>query len=148
VTSGHDRPTYVPDTSVAMKWFVQSQEADVQQAWLLQDAYLNDQCVFVAPELLLLELANALKAGRKFSASEVVRAIDYVLELGFILEAFRRSTLHRAVEIATTYGVPVYDSYFLATAVESGGLFVTADDVFLRKLSGHPNIVSLHRVRF
>lgn len=133
---------------MAVKWFVQNQEAEVQQAWLLQDAFIREECIFVAPELLLYELANALKAGRRFSASEVLRAIDYVLEFGFVLETFRRSTLHQAVEIATTYGLPVYDSYFLATAVEAGGLFVTADDVFLRKVRGHPNIVSLRQLRF
>lgn len=148
MTSGPNRPTYIPDTSVAVKWFVQNQEADVQQAWLLQDAFIRDECIFVAPELLLYELANALKAGRKFSASEVLRAIDHVLEFGFILEAFRRSTLHQAIEIATTCGAPVYDSYFLATAVEAGGLLVTADEVFLRKVRGHPNLVSLRQLHF
>jgi predicted nucleic acid-binding protein len=111
----------------------------------LQDA--SDRCVLLAPELLLLELANALKAARRFTVSDVLQAVDHLLRLELHLKPFRQGTLAKAVEISADYNVSVYDSYFLATAVEFATVFVTADEVFLSRVGAHPNITSLRRLR-
>jgi predicted nucleic acid-binding protein len=43
--------------------------------------------------------------------------------------------------------VTVYDSCFLAVAIESDALLVTADEAFLRKVGAHLNITSLRNLR-
>ncbi len=141
------KPGLVVDTSVAVKWFVEEQEADVLRARQLQDAYLEGRCILFAPELLLFELANALKAGRRFKTSEVLKAVRFVLDLELRLQGFRLSTLAKAVEIAALCQVPVYDSYFLAMALESDSVLVTADDAFFRKARHYPSIVPLRQLR-
>ncbi len=133
VSEGPPQPGFVVDTSVALKWFVEEQKADVLRARQLQDAYLEGRCILFAPGLLLFELANALKSGRRFKPSEVLTAVRFVLDLELRLWGFRLSTLTRAVEVAASCGVPVYDSYFLAMALESGSVLVTADDAFFIK---------------
>ena len=67
------------------------------------------------------------------------------LELG--LQGFRLSTLTKTVEIAALCQVPVYDSYFLAMALESESVLVTADDACFRKARHYPSIVSLRQLR-
>ena len=61
---------YIVDTSVVLKWFVREGEGDVGSAHE-RDAYLQGRCSMWSPDFMLLELANALKAGRRFSVSEV-----------------------------------------------------------------------------
>ncbi len=141
------RPKFVLDTSVVLKWFVEEDEADLPQARRLQDAYLQGRCTLLAPELLLFELANALKTGRRFTSSEVLKALEHVFNLELALEGLRWNTLAKAVEMASIHGATVYDSYFLVLAVESGSLLVTADDAFLGKVRAHPNVVSLRKLR-
>ncbi len=140
---------YVVDTSVALKWFIEREEADVPQARRLRAAYASGQCHLRAPELLLIELANALKEGRKYSAKEIHEILESIREYDLALVAFRLSTLLRAVEIASSYGrgVTVYDAFFLAVAIESDSILVTADEAFLRRAGRHPSLVSLHQLR-
>ena len=136
---------YVLDPSVAVKWFVHEQ--DLSAAWQLQDAHLAGLCQLVAPELLLVELANALKAGRRFAVEEVQTALQYVKDLRLRLESIRWDTLQEAVALAGAHRTAVYDAYFLAMAVESGRVLVTADETFLRKVGAHSNVVSLRLLR-
>ena len=141
---------YVVDTSVALKWFVEREEADIPQARRLREAYASGECNLRAPELLLVELANALKTERRFNAKDIHKILESIRGYDLFLEAFRWSTLLRAVEIASSYGqrVTVYDAFFLAVAIESGSILVTADEAFLRRAGQHPNLVSLHQLRF
>ncbi len=147
MTAARPSPAYVVDTSVALKWFVESCEGDVLQAHQLREAYLNGRCTLRAPEFLLLELANALATGLRLKMNKVLEALDAVRRVELYLETLRAETLARAVEIASSYGVTVYDSYFLALAVEWGCILVTADDAFARKTGAHPSLVALRQLR-
>ncbi len=147
MTAAHPSPAYVVDTSIALKWFVESGESNVLQAHQLREAYLNGRCTLRAPEFLLLELANALTTGLRLKMDKVLEALDAVRRVELYLETLRAETLARAVEIASSYGVTVYDSYFLAMAVESDSILVTADEIFLRKARRYPSIVSLRQLR-
>lgn len=140
---------YVVDTSVALKWFIETGETDVPQARRLRDAYQAGRCTLRAPELLLIELANALKAGHRFNKREILEILESIRGFDLALEALRWSTLARAVEIASSYGrgVTVYDAYFLALAIESGSILVTADELFVRSAGAHPNLISLRRLQ-
>lgn len=140
-------PEYVVDTSVALKWFLEREEADVKQARDLRNACVEGRCNLRAPELLAIELANALTTGQQRTPDRVSQALDQVRRFELRLDAFEWNTLADAVRLASSYGITVYDSYFLAVAVESGSLLVTADEAFLRKVGAHPNIVPLRRLR-
>jgi predicted nucleic acid-binding protein len=124
VTTDLSSPHYIVDTSVVLKWFVQSDESDCSQARELRTAYVQKHCTLSCPEFLALELANDL-----------------------VLETLRWSTLARAVELAASLNTAVYDSYFLASAIESGSTLVTADDLFVRKVGKHPNLSALRQLR-
>jgi predicted nucleic acid-binding protein len=141
-------PTYVVDTSVALKWFVERGESDVEKAVALAQAYRRGECRLRVPGLLALEVANALIRGRRFTLSEVLRALIFLKDLELVVEDLHWPTLNAAVEISAVAGVAVYDCYFLAMALESDGHLVTADEMFIRKAHRFPKILPLRRLKF
>jgi predicted nucleic acid-binding protein len=130
-----------------LKWFVQSDESDGSQARELRAAYVQKRCTLSCPEFLVLELANALRTGRRFTAAEIKVIAESFRTLDLVLEALRWSTLAKAVELAASLNAAVYDSYFLASAIESSSILVTADDLFVRKVGRHPNLSALRQLR-
>jgi predicted nucleic acid-binding protein len=130
-----------------LKWFVQSGESDWRQARELRTAYVQKRCTLRCPEYLVLELANALMMGRRFTAAEIKVISESFRGLNLALEPLRWSTLEKAVDLASSLNAAVYDSYFLASAIESNSILVTADDIFVRKVGNHPNLTSLRRLQ-
>jgi predicted nucleic acid-binding protein len=126
---------------------VQSNESDWQRARELREAYVQKRCTLSCPEFLALELANALMTGRKFTAADINVIAEAFRALDIVLETVRWSTLEKAVDLASSFNTAVYDSYFLALAIESSSILVTADDLFVRKVGKHPNLTPLRQLR-
>jgi predicted nucleic acid-binding protein len=136
-------PVLVLDTSVVLKWFLEKDEPDVARARELREAFLNQRCKLRAPDFLLVEVANALTAGHRSGPKQVIQALEAIEAIELDLVGVRLPTLMKAVELAAIYGVTVYDACFLAVAIESDGLLVTADEAFIRKLRPHPAVAPL-----
>ncbi len=136
-------PAYVLDTSVAVKWFADEGGPEQAKAVQLFEAFEHGQCRLRAPELFFFEMANALMYSYKLSSSTVVDSLDFLQRLKIEVELLHWSTLTKAVEIASACGATIYDSYFLALALETDSVLITADEVFLRKARHLPKIVSL-----
>ena len=137
-------PLLILDTSVVLRWFLEKGEADLAAARRIREAFLSGRCRLGAPDLLLMEVANALTSGRRANPKEVSEVIVTIFEIGIQLFEIQLGALVRAVELASTYRLAVYDTYFLALAIEAGGLLVTADAGVLRKLKTHGRLTSLH----
>jgi len=143
VTPDASRPEYIVDTSVVLKWFVQSGESDWRQARELRAAYVQKRCTLSCPEFLVLELANALKTGKRFTTAEIKVISESFRAFSLALQPLRWSTLDKAVDLASSFKTAVYDSYFLASAIDSGSVLVTADELFVRRVGKHPNLMPL-----
>lgn len=123
--------SWVVDASVAVKWVIPevlSAEAD-----RVRD---GDDAV-LAPDLLLVEVANALwkkTAAKEISPREADTAFDLLRRSGIDLRP-TAPLLPRALEVARSLGHPVYDCVYLALAEREGMAFVTADRRLLRRLS-------------
>jgi predicted nucleic acid-binding protein len=130
--------TYVIDASVALKWFLSEEESDGADA--LFEAFLRNRIELLAPDVLLLEVANALwkqTAILKLLRPEDVISIfhDFVT-LPLNLQA-SNPLASRALELALKFHHPIYDTLYCALAIENDCEFVTADKVLVSKLSGH-----------
>ncbi len=123
--------SWVVDASVALKWVIP--EVLSEQADRIRD-HEDD---VLAPELLLVEVANALwrkaKAG-EISGREAHTALDLVSASGVDLYP-NRPLVSRALALARLLAHPVYDCVYLALAEREGATFVTADQRLLRRLS-------------
>lgn len=121
------------DASVALKWVVPehgSQEAS--------DLVANE--VLVAPDLLLIECANALwaMACRKQLTPANAEAALAAIEATPIRVVPSRAHVTTAQAIAFELDQPAYDCLYLATALAERAILVTADAAFVRAVSAHP----------
>lgn len=147
MNSSSQPPVFVVDTSVVVKWFIEREEGYQARAIQLLEAHFKGRCLLRAPEFLLLELANALTTGLRLKSERVFSLLEDFQRFSIQLLAFKWSTLVRAVEIAFACGEAVYNCYFLAAALESGGILVTADEAFLRRVGNYPGVMSIAKVR-
>jgi predicted nucleic acid-binding protein len=129
----------VVDTSVAIKWVIP--EPNHERA--LELLGMNE--AFVAPDILLAEMANVLRRKQRRGELTDEQVVDGI--------AVARTSISKFVPMSNVIGdVPslmneldhsAYDCCFLATAI-GRGLLVTADSAFARKCSdrGYGRFVS------
>lgn len=113
----------IVDASVAVKWLIEETDSDRAEALLGRGDTLG------VPSHFHSELANALvsKVRRgQLAAHEAEMAITRILELPLaVLET--RPLVVEAASLALAHGVTVYDSLYVALALDLGCQLVTAD---------------------
>ena len=128
------------DTSVAVKWFVP--EEDSERAADLQRAHLRDDLQLHAPDILLMESANALRyAG--LSEERILQDLETFSALCVEIIAFSIDVLNSAVSLSLEHDLAVYDSYFLALAQALDIPLITADQRMLSRLTAEDGALNL-----
>jgi len=117
---------FVVDASVAVKWLVVEEDADVARELATSDHDLH------APRLMASEIANAL--WRKARMGQIERA-DAGAALAWLSDMPVRwnddeTVSADAVRLALALDYPVYDCVYLALAHRIGATVVTADGRF------------------
>lgn len=140
--------TYVVDASVALKWFLR--ESDSAAADSLLEKFLNDEIDLLAPDLILVEAANAIwkraLVRKELSAEEASLIYRDFLTLPLSLVPTGKLT-DDALQIALTQKHSVHDAVYCALAIGRRCDFVTADRTLANKLQGvFPFIVHLSAV--
>ena len=131
---------FVLDTSVAVKWFLPTKDEPLSnEALALYEKYLRGEIRFIIPDLFWAELGSAfwraIRLGR-FPKESAQEAITYLMKCD--LPVFSIATLlERAFSIATVFDRTVYDSLYVALAVQSGTQLVTADERLANALAAH-----------
>ncbi len=126
--------TLVVDASIAAKWFLP--EADAPAAIRLLDGRHH----LVAPDLIYPEVGNLawkLHTRGVLSGAEASDLIEHFLSMP--LEIYDSAfLLAPALEIAIATKRTIYDSLYLALAVELGGTVITADERWVNALAASP----------
>lgn len=119
----------VVDTSVVVKWFAEEDNSDRTLE------LLRSQEEFAAPDLLVLEVANALMTKVRLSELLEVHAERSLSSLPDFMAVLYPMVdlIDEAWELAFQLRHPVYDCVFLALALRLDLKLVTADEKFLRK---------------
>lgn len=133
--------TLVLDTSVVVKWFLP--EKLREQAVSIGLRMLQGKLGIICPDIMLLELANALKYSGRMSPVHISKSIRLITTLGLRMISFHYELLKMSIAIAGRYDIAIYDAYFLSLAEASDSPLVTADSNLIKKCKGHPLIVSL-----
>jgi predicted nucleic acid-binding protein len=126
--------TVVVDASVAAKWFLPEPNAEVALR------LLDGRRRLVAPDLIGAEVGNIiwkLHARKLLAAAEAAEMIEHFLSMPLEIHdsAF---LLAPALEIAIATRCTVYDSLYLALAVELDATVVTADQRWANALKPTP----------
>ncbi len=134
--------TYVIDASIAVKWYSAFGENDLAKADKLLQDYVDGSCEFLAPTLIVYELANALRFNPNLKVSDVQRAMKDFFDLQITLEDPSRY-MNSAMDLAFTYFLTVYDAAYAALSQITGIPLITADYQFYTKAKELPFIEAL-----
>ena len=134
----------VLDTSVAVKWFIR--EEDSEKAADLRHAHGRAEILLHAPDILLLELTNALRYSPLVSAEEIPQALRLFPGLGIIIIPFDLDALISSVTLSMEHDLAVYDAYFLALAQTLEMPLITADQRMLSRLTTEDGALSLENI--
>jgi predicted nucleic acid-binding protein len=130
----------VVDASVAAKWFLPENEEDlVDQALALLDKYDREEIRFVVPDFFYVEIANAIwKAVRVGRVPRTFgdQALALLTQREFPTVPSLKLVDH-AFQIAADYGRTVYDSLYVALAVQAKTHLITADERLANAVAAH-----------
>ena len=132
--------SYVLDASVAAKWFLTgSEETLVEEAAAILSGWVSDRLQLIVPDLFWAEMGSILwKAARlgripKISAREALAALAQQK-----LRTFPTlPLLESAYSIAESFQRSVYDSVYVALAIASNYVMVTADERLANAVAAH-----------
>lgn len=126
-----NKPMYILDACVILKWFFYQNEQDVDAALLLRDRFIAGEVDCLIPTHCFYEVMNvsAIRAPQETlwlcSQLFVMQIQQYDLDL---------SITSKSCEILRKIaGVIFYDAVYHALAMKLGGTFVTADEKYFRK---------------
>lgn len=130
------REKKVVDAAVVIKWFVNEEGTD--RALALREDHISGKVLLVAPELIFIEVLNALRyKDKQENELEVVNRALW--DFQFHLERTNVYLLRQAVSLALQYNLTIYDALYAALARVHGCPLITTDG----KLSKLPQAVTL-----
>ncbi len=139
---------YVVDASVIVKWFLQNQEADRDRALALRDLHISRRSTIFVPNLVLLEVLNAVRFSPKAMEEDGELALEALQDLHLETKPSEFDLLRKANAIAWAYKITICDALYVALAEQVGYPLITADEVMVKKLKGHSIVVPLRELDF
>ena len=122
---------FVLDVSVAVKWAVSgARETLTAEALELLDEFAKGHVQFIVPDLFWVELGNVLwKAARlgRCAPEDAAEAITTMLSRG-LPTLSTRGVVEQALSIAIAFERTMYDSVYVALAIQNHCELITADE--------------------
>jgi predicted nucleic acid-binding protein len=127
----------VSDASVALKWFHDEGEDEVDPARALLAAHRARAIALTVLDLTAYEIGNALLRGRANATAEQVATVLEALDE--ICPAIRPDTaeLSLAAELAARHDLTLYDAAYAAVAESRNATLATLDGALLQAGLGH-----------
>ena len=116
---------FILDASVVVKCF--SEEEYTDKALEIRELIRMGEERVAVPDLLLYELANALKYNPNFDANDVSDALTSIFDMDMDIVTPIPETINSAVTLAFEHSITVYDAFYVALAKETELTFITAD---------------------
>jgi len=135
-------PRYVPDASVAVKWFVK--EEGSLKAQVLKELFQEGQIDLEAPSLLLYEVASALRFHPvvKFTSAKLGTAMNSLVKLQITREPTTREWTTSFI-LSQENSISIYDAAYVGFAVEGNKELITADSKLIAKIDPSKTNVKL-----
>jgi len=120
------RREVVLDSSVVVKWF--SREVKTDEALKLRDSHVQGSLELTVSEVLIAEVANALRYKPDYDTEKLRKALTSLLGLHLNIMHLSEAILARTVEIAYEGKVTFYDALPVAMAERRNAVCITADE--------------------
>ena len=130
----------VVDASVAVKWCLPvANDSLVSEAQQMLDAHSCGELHFLVPDLFWAELGNvlwkAVRVGRA-SRAQAMSGLASIRDLNIPTSA-SVDLLPVGLEIAFAHDRTLYDSLYVALAVQAGSVVITADEKLANALAAY-----------
>jgi len=126
--------SWVLDTSVVVKWFLQEENSEVAETYLQR--LLEGQAIAFVPSSLFYELANVFWVRRRDDVSEEDSlAIWEKLQKLPLTVVDWNELLPEAISLAYQHEIAVYDAVFVRLAQIKGCDLITADKKLITKIA-------------
>jgi len=123
----------VVDTSVAVKWFSKEGEGLAPQALSLLRFCRDERIKLVVPDIIIYELANALKIGKSLPQQLVLQSIKDFMDFGPQIVSVDAYWVAQGLEFMFQANLTVYDAVFVAVAEVFDIPLITEDRKHHRK---------------
>jgi predicted nucleic acid-binding protein len=132
----NERPLVV-DASVAVKWLIP--EPGRAAAVELLDAWLARKVELIAPSLMMTEVANTLskRCRQNFMDPATAQQLFDVFESNAPALMESPNQLRLALTLSLRHRISLWDSVYLALAIERTADLITADQRFYRSVARH-----------
>jgi predicted nucleic acid-binding protein len=131
------REKKVIDASVVAKWFLK--EANTDKALKLREEHLTGKTTLIVPELIFLEVLNALRFRPVHGEKAIKKANNDLWDTQFHVERISPYLLEKAAQLALKHDLSMYDAIYAALSQLHGCALVTEDE----KLSKLPQAVGI-----
>ncbi len=128
----------VIDASVAAKLFLNEKNSEIAKA--IRDKHVNNEIEIIVPELVFLEVANALR-WKNEKSEFMTRITETLFGLNFYIVNITQPLLKKSIENSLRYGITIYDALYISIAQFHGCEFITADE----ELYKVPNVIPLEK---
>ena len=131
----------VIDASVAVKWVLR--EAGDEEALAILAAYGAKTLDLIAPRLLLHEVASAISKRCRRKELTIRQAEDAYRNFEARRPQLVQAQVGQALSLSLRHQISLWDSVYLAVAIERRADLLTADRRFHRAVSRHYPFASL-----
>ena len=135
---------FVLDSSVVIKWFSEENHTDI--ALNLREKYVKGAITIHCPDLIIYEIANALRYNKKLSESDIKNSVVSILNLGINIIVPTKKIAETSISIALQYDISVYDAYFIALAKELKFRYITSDEKLYKKIQKLDFVILLKNI--
>ena len=125
-----ERHKKVVDASVIVKIFL-NEEKSIEALKLL-DSHLNEEIEILVPELIFLEVINALRYKKDVKEKNLIEANRLLESLQFSVVNVDYSLLDVSIKISLKYNLSLYDSIYAAISSVYGYELITQDEKLLK----------------
>ena len=121
--------TAVVDASVATKWYLP--EADTEAALALREAHVKGDVRLVSPDLMVYEVANALRYHPRAGSDRLADHLGDLFALDIGLDPTSETSMIAAIHSAFRLGLSIYDASYISLAERLDTVVYTADESML-----------------
>lgn len=134
-------PLVVPDASVLLKWVLPSDdEPDVDRALVLRTAILEEEVHVLVPALWLYEVGSTI--ARRFP-THAEAWLSALMKFGLEEAPPSQAWLAKTLELTSRYQVSFYDAAYHAIALIEKGLFISADNRYVNRVTESGSVMAL-----
>ncbi len=131
----------IPDASTLLKWVLPPEnEPFVEQALSIAVAFAENRIELFTPALWFYEVGNVLAIKHPAIAEQQLVRLQ---QMGMNEVVPDQAMLRTAIGLVGEKRVSFYDAIYHAIAIAKQGVFVTADEKYLRAVAGEPHAMAL-----